>query len=217
MKIGVLSLQGDFDAHASSISRIGGKAIQVRKPSELSALDGIVLPGGESSAMLKLLEPELIAELQSVLLKGMPALATCAGVILLARTVHNPDQASLGVLDIDVQRNGYGRQVDSFIEPSLRITDEGRAALQNAQLMNGRAPEIEAVFIRAPIITRVGSDVDVLAQHDSQPVLLRQGSILAATFHPELARTISPVYMLFSHLVQADDGLIDVDGSLLLR
>ncbi len=217
MQIGVLSLQGDFSAHSSAIARIGGHTIEVRKASQLSDLDGLVLPGGESSAMLKLLDESFLSALRESLNRGLPTLATCAGVILLASAVHNPAQSSLGILDVDIMRNGYGRQVDSFVDSSLLLTEEGRAALQNAQLMNGRAPDIEAVFIRAPIITRVGADVDVLATHDSKPVLVQQGSILGATFHPELAETISPVYLLFSRLVQADDGLVEVDGSLLFR
>src|SRR6516225_3097371 len=156
MTIGVLALQGDFDAHRRRLEQLGAKVILVRKPEQLDQIDGLVIPGGESGTFLKLLGEEGFAKLkQFVRLK--PAFGTCAGAILLAREVENPRQAGLGALDIAIRRNAYGRQIDSSIR-------EGRL---------GDAP-IEMVFIRAPKIERVGPEVEVLATEGSDPVAVRQ-------------------------------------------
>ena len=170
--VGVLALQGDFERHRAALARAGRESREIRRPGELEGLSGLVLPGGESTTMLKLIEAEPWEDaLGAFSRSGRPILATCAGAILLARGVANPEQRSLGLIDIDVVRNAYGRQVDSFI---------GRARLAGGG-------EIEAVFIRAPRIRRVGPGVEVLATAGGEPVLVRQGSIVAATFHPELA------------------------------
>jgi 5'-phosphate synthase pdxT subunit len=176
MKVGIFALQGAFREHAEACAALGADVTLVKRPEHLAAVDAVILPGGESTTQEKLLESSGLREpLVRALTDGMPCLATCAGVILLARTVADgrADQQPLGVLDLDVRRNGYGRQVDSF-EADLAV--EG--------LAGGR---FHGVFIRAPRIERVGAGVDVLAVHDGDPVLVRSGSCLGATFHPELA------------------------------
>lgn len=170
--VGVLALQGDFERHRAALARAGRESREIRRAGELEGLSGLVLPGGESTTMLKLIEAEPWEEaLRAFAQSGRPILATCAGAILLARGVANPRQRSLGLIDIDVVRNAYGRQVDSFI---------GRARLAGGG-------EIEAVFIRAPRIRRIGPGVEVLATAGGEPVLVRQANIVAATFHPELS------------------------------
>jgi pyridoxal 5'-phosphate synthase pdxT subunit len=168
-KIGVLALQGDFDAHRAAIERAGGKAVEVRTAADLGSVAGLVLPGGESTTMLKLLNLENLFDPLRRFGKTKPIFGTCAGAILLASDVVNPPQQSLALIDATVERNGYGRQVDSRI---AQIDLEGQPA--------------EAVFIRAPIIRRVGLEAKVLATYLDQPVLIEQGRHLAATFHPEL-------------------------------
>ncbi|MBX7138305.1 MAG: pyridoxal 5'-phosphate synthase glutaminase subunit PdxT [Oligoflexia bacterium] len=198
MKAGVLALQGDFEAHAKRLRGLGAAVIYVKKLSELSAVDGLALPGGESTAMLKLLEPNFIEALIERGRAGMPILATCAGVILLARKVTNPAQRSLDLLDIDVERNAYGRQVDSFVDGTIKFTMAGKSALDS--LGQGAVPSrdsIEGVFIRAPRIIRTGPEVEVLAEHAGAPVLVRSKNILAATFHPELSFGAESVHQLF--------------------
>lgn len=172
MKIGVLAVQGDFAAHARVLARIGVEAVELRRAGELDAVAGLILPGGESTTMLKFVEEEALGEaIKSFASSGRPVFATCAGAILVARDVTNPPQPSLGLMDITVARNAYGRQVDSFI------------SAVDTTLAGG---PLEAVFIRAPKITRVGDEVDILATHGSEPVMVRQRNIVAATFHPEL-------------------------------
>jgi 5'-phosphate synthase pdxT subunit len=187
MGAGVLALQGDYAAHAAALSEVGAPAVPVRSPADLDQVDRLVLPGGESSAMLRLMAPtgldRAIAERIS---HGMPVLATCAGVIPLAQTVH-PSQDSFGLLDVDVVRNAYGRQVHSRV-----ATVELNGAL-------GTPPEMEAVFIRAPRMTRVGEGVKTMAWFGSDPVLVATGSIVAATFHPELSSD-RRVHQLFNEL-----------------
>jgi len=168
-KIGVLALQGDFDAHSKAIERAGGEAVEIRGAAGLQDVDGLVLPGGESTTMLKLLEAENLIEPIQRFGAEKPIFGTCAGAILLASEVVHPSQPSLGLIDLTVERNGYGRQIDSRI---AEIDLEGRPA--------------EAVFIRAPIIRRVGQKARVLAKYGEDPVLVEQGRHLAATFHPEL-------------------------------
>jgi 5'-phosphate synthase pdxT subunit len=190
-RVGVLALQGDFAAHTRALAARDLIAVEVRSGDALEGLAGLVLPGGESTTMLNLMQgTNLAARLMELIRAGVPVLATCAGVILLAREVHNPAQRSLGVLDIAVARNAYGRQIDSAVVP-LEVVDH-----------QGLGNHLEGVFIRAPRITRVGAGVDVLALRDDDPVLVRQGRIVAATFHPELSPG-SPVLDLFAHLVRS--------------
>ena len=172
MKVGILAVQGDFEAHAATLIRMGVDYVFVRTPRDLKGVDAVILPGGESTTQWKfLVEEGLDKSLAEHAAKGAAIFGTCAGAILLAREVHNPAQQSLGLADITVIRNGYGRQLASEVR-------HGATSI---------SPEpIEMVFIRAPIIERVGPDVLVLAKSEGQPVLIRQGHILIATFHPEL-------------------------------
>ena len=169
MKIGVLALQGDFDAHRKRLEELGAKVVLVKKPEQLDQIDGLVIPGGESSTFLKLLGKEGFEKLKDFV-RLKPSFGTCAGAILLAKEVENPPQAGLGALDIRIRRNAYGRQVDSSIR-------EGKM---------GEAP-LEMVFIRAPKIEKLGPEVEVIATEGGDPVAVRQGRTMAATFHPELS------------------------------
>jgi len=180
-RIGVLALQGDFEAHEKALARAGAEAVEVRSAADLENIQGLVIPGGESSTMLKLLEQEHLLEPLREFGRSHPILGTCAGAILLASEVQNPAQHSLGLVDIGIERNAYGRQLDSRI---ARIHPEG---------LEG---ELEAVFIRAPIIRRVGKDAKVLASYQGDPVLVSQGRHLVATFHPELTAD-SRVHLMF--------------------
>jgi 5'-phosphate synthase pdxT subunit len=176
MKIGVLALQGAFREQAETLGALGAEVTLVKAPEHLAGVDAVVLPGGESTTVDKLLDSSgLRTPLRDALRDRMPALAVCAGLIVLAAEVVDgrSDQQPLGVIDVTVRRNGYGRQLDSF-----------EADLDIAELPDG---PFSGVFIRAPLIERVGPDVAVLAAHDGVPVLGRQGSILFATFHPELS------------------------------
>jgi 5'-phosphate synthase pdxT subunit len=171
-KVGILAVQGDFEAHAATLARMGAEYVFVRTPRDLESVDAVILPGGESTTQWKfLVEEGLDKSLLEHAAKGGAIFGTCAGAILLAREVHNPAQQSLGLADITVIRNGYGRQLASEVR-------HGATAIS--------AEPIEMVFIRAPIIERVGPDVLVLAKSEGQPVLILQGRILIATFHPEL-------------------------------
>ncbi|MEK6284625.1 MAG: pyridoxal 5'-phosphate synthase glutaminase subunit PdxT [Acidobacteriota bacterium] len=186
--VGVLAIQGDFDAHARALRRIGLDAIEVRRADELNAIDGLIVPGGESTTMLKFIEEENLGQpIARFVRAGRPIFGTCAGAILLAREVYNPAQASLGLIDIRIERNAYGRQIDSFIA-EVETTIEGGP--------------IEAVFIRAPRITSAGPNVEVLARLGCEPVLVREGGILAATFHPELTED-ARAHRLFVEMVRA--------------
>lgn len=168
-RIGVLALQGDFEAHRKAIEQAGGEAVEVRSATDLPILDGLIIPGGESTTMLKLLREERLFEPLLRFGAEKPVFGTCAGAILLASEVLNPPQESLGLLDFSIERNAYGRQMDSRIVP---IEFEGEQA--------------EAVFIRAPMIRRVGPKAKVLATYLDTPVVVEQGRHLVATFHPEL-------------------------------
>lgn len=171
--IGILAIQGDFDAHARALSEAGAETTLVRRAVELDRLDGLVLPGGESTTFLKLLQRDGLFTPLKEFAERKPTLATCAGCILLAAEVVHPAQESLGVLNITVERNAYGRQIDSTI-----LT--GPTKLHGGPL--------EMVFIRAPRILHTGKEVQVLADRDGFAVLLRQGKCIAATFHPELSQ-----------------------------
>jgi 5'-phosphate synthase pdxT subunit len=169
MRIGVLALQGDFDAHRRRLQELGAEVVLVKKPEHFDEIDALVIPGGESSTFLKLLGDEGFAKLKDFV-RLKPTFGTCAGAILLANEVENPQQAGLGALDITIRRNAYGRQVDSSIR-------EGQF----------KGDPIEMVFIRAPKIERVGQGVEVVATEGNDPVLVRKGKTLASTFHPELS------------------------------
>ena len=172
LRIGVLAIQGDYDAHARALREAGAEPVLVRKPEQLAGIDGLIIPGGESTTFLKFLERDgFLGSLQDFV-RTKPTFGTCAGCILLAKEVTHPAQASLGVLDATVERNAYGRQIDSSIESG------------DTQLPGG---PLEMVYIRAPRIVKAGDDVQVLAQRDGFPVLVEQGHIMAATFHPELS------------------------------
>lgn len=170
--IGVLAIQGDYAAHAEALVEAGAEPVEVRNPEELERLDGLILPGGESTTILKFLERRGLFDSLKEFAEKRPVFGTCAGAILLAREVRHPPQRSLGALDAVVERNAYGRQIDSTIltEPT--------------SLPGG---PLEMVFIRAPRFVETGSAVEVLARREGSPVLIRQGNLLAATFHPELS------------------------------
>jgi pyridoxal 5'-phosphate synthase pdxT subunit len=172
MNIGILAIQGDYEAHAKMLDRIGVAYTYVRTPEDLKGVSGVILPGGESTTHLKVMTEEgLFDALKQFASDGGAFFGTCAGTILLAREVHGPSQESLALLDVSVLRNGYGRQLASDVHL-------GKTKI-------GAAP-VEMVFIRAPIIESVGKGVEVLAEDAGHPVLVRQGKILASTFHPEL-------------------------------
>jgi pyridoxal 5'-phosphate synthase pdxT subunit len=174
MRCGVLALQGDWAAHAEVLTQLGVETVLIRTSEQLETVDALVLPGGESTAMLRLMEPDHLAErITQRVRNGLPVLATCAGVILLAMATE-PVQTTLALLNVDVERNAFGRQVHSRVA-AVELTDE-----------LGEPATIEGVFIRAPRITRVGPEVRILGRLGSDPVLVRQGGIIAATFHPEL-------------------------------
>jgi 5'-phosphate synthase pdxT subunit len=189
VKIGVLALQGDFSLHARALARCGAEAVEVRKPEQLADLDGLIMPGGESTTLLKLMQEwGFVPALEKFHRAGKPIFGTCAGLILLARDVENPRQLSLGFIDVAVERNAYGRQRESF-------EAEGTATL------NGRGVPLEMVFIRAPRIRRTGPGVETLASHGGDVVMAREGSVLVATFHPELTDDAT-VHAYFCEMVK---------------
>jgi 5'-phosphate synthase pdxT subunit len=192
-RVGVLAIQGDYDAHARALADVGAGPCEVRKPEQLSGIDGLILPGGESTTMLKFLEKNHFLEALGDFCSTHPVFGTCAGTILLAREVRSPAQRSLGVLDAVVERNAYGRQIDSAI-----LTAPTR-------LPGG---ELEMVFIRAPRILSIGPKVETLACREGSPVLVRQGSVLAATFHPELS-VDRRIHRLFVEIVTGNGLQLD--------
>jgi len=183
MKIGVLALQGDFDAHRKRLQELGAEVVLIKNPEQLDEIDGLIIPGGESSTFLKLLGEAGFEKLKEFV-RVKPTFGTCAGAILLAKEVENPTQSGLGAIDIAIRRNAYGRQMDSSIR-------EGTF----------RGSPIEMVFIRAPKIERVGEQVEVLGSEGDDPVVVRQGKTMAATFHPELSEDMQ-VHREFLDLVQ---------------
>jgi 5'-phosphate synthase pdxT subunit len=187
MKIGVLAIQGDFDAHKQRLEELGAHVVLVRKPEQLDQIDGLVIPGGESGAFLKILGEQGVARLKEFV-RVKPTFGTCAGAIMLAKEVTNPDQPGLGALDIGVRRNAYGRQIDS----SIRTGKLGESPL-------------EMVFIRAPKIERMGAGVEVIATEGKDPVAVRQGKAMAATFHPELSED-TRLHQVFLDLVNNGHG-----------
>ena len=192
LTVGVLALQGAFEAHATMLRSLGADPVLIRRPDQLlhpdgsPRVDGLILPGGESSTFLRHLERDGFFDILNTFVRQTPTFGTCAGCILLATDVTSPAQRSFAALDITVERNAYGRQLESTIlrEPSTLSPDP-----------------IEMVFIRAPRITRTGSEVEILASRDGDPVLVRQGNLLAATFHPELS-TDTRVHALFLSLIR---------------
>jgi 5'-phosphate synthase pdxT subunit len=193
-KIGVLALQGDFAAHGRMLDRLHAAWVEVRKPEQLADLAGLIMPGGESTTLLKLIaSTPMEPALRAFHAAGRPIFGTCAGLILLARDVTHPAQPSLGLIDVAVERNAYGRQVDSF-------EAQGTLAADNS----GAERPLEMVFIRAPRITRVGPGVRVLARHRDEPVLVQSASVLGATFHPEMTADLT-VHEAFVAMCRAGD------------
>jgi 5'-phosphate synthase pdxT subunit len=188
-KIGVLALQGDFDAHRRRLEELGAEVVLVKKPEQLDHIDGLVIPGGESGTFLKLLGDDGFEKLKQFV-HAKPTFGTCAGAILLATEVENPQQKGLGAINIRIRRNAYGRQIDSSIREGRLISDTLRldrfAANQSTSQELAGSP-LEMVFIRAPKIEQVGDDVEVIATEGNDPVAVRQGRAMAATFHPELS------------------------------
>lgn len=182
LTIGVLALQGDFDAHRKRLEELGAKVVLVRKPEQLDEIDGLIIPGGESSTFLKLLGKDGFEKLKEFV-RVKPTFGTCAGAILLANEVKNPKQAGLGVLDVSIRRNAYGRQLESSIR-------EGKL----------KGSPVEMVFIRAPKFERLGPKVEIIATEGDDPVAVRQGNVMAATFHPELSDDMR-VHQAFLDLV----------------
>jgi pyridoxal 5'-phosphate synthase pdxT subunit len=172
VKIGILAVQGDFAAHAEMLASLGAETVEVRTPADLAGCEGLILPGGESTTQLQFLQEEGLADaIKAFADEGKAIFGTCAGAILLATEVKNPKQGSLGLLDMTVLRNGYGRQVHSDVVSGVsRLKKE----------------PLEMVFIRGPIIERAGRGVDVLAEYAGKPALVQKGRIMAAAFHPEL-------------------------------
>ena len=186
-RVGVLSLQGDFAAHGAALERAGAAPVYVRERSQLGEIDGLILPGGESTTMLKLLRHENLFDELAEFGRRKPVFGTCAGAILMATDVTNPPQESLRLMDIAVERNAYGRQLES------RVVELDPAPEFEMRTAPGK---LEAVFIRAPIIRRAGNGAQVLAEYAGDPVLIEQGRHLVATFHPELT-TDARVHCLF--------------------
>ena len=186
MKIGILAVQGDFEAHRKALERLGAETVLVKTVADLEGIEGLVLPGGESTTHMKFLTEEgLFDRLVERVRQGLALFGTCAGAILLAKEVKNPAQASLALIDMTVVRNAYGRQLESCVTQALTdLSDK----------------PLEMVFIRAPIIESVGANVQVLARRAGQPILVRQGRLLAATFHPELTSDTT-VHSYFLKLV----------------
>ena len=190
LTIGVLALQGAFEAHAKALTALGVTAKLVRTPAELADIDGLIIPGGESTTFLKFLERDGFLDALQSFVETTPTFGTCAGAILLAKNVQNPTQKSLAALDITVERNAYGRQIDSTILPAPTTLEGG---------------PLELVFSRAPRITHPGPNVKTLATRDGFPVLVREGHLLAATFHPELSSDLR-VHQLFLDLIRRTHG-----------
>jgi 5'-phosphate synthase pdxT subunit len=193
VKIGVLALQGDFALHRKALDRIGVPSVEIRMPAQLGEVAGLIMPGGESTTLLKLLDAwEFVPALEKFHAAGKPIFGTCAGLILLARDVENPAQFSLGFIDITAERNAYGRQKESF------------EAVGSAELGAGPRP-LKMVFIRAPRMRRLGPAVTRLAHYGDECVMAREGSVLVAAFHPELTDE-SAVHEYFAQMVRGSRG-----------
>jgi 5'-phosphate synthase pdxT subunit len=191
MRIGVLALQGDFALHAAALRRAGVDPVEVRKPGALDDVEGLILPGGESTTLLRLMDAwEFAPALRSFHASGRPLFGTCAGLIVLAREVEGPSQPSLGLIDVTVERNSYGRQRESFEAATPAAFGDG---------------PLRMMFIRAPRIRRVGPGVEVLARYASDPVLAREGTVLVATFHPELTEDLA-VHRYFCRMAEVAEA-----------
>lgn len=201
MTVGVLALQGDFDAHRRRLEELGANVVLVKKPEQLDAIDGLIIPGGESGTFLKLLGDTGFEKLRQFV-RVKPTFGTCAGAILLAREVENPKQAGLGALNIRIRRNAYGRQIDSSIREGKLLAHDCSGDPHDGAL---RDSPLEMVFIRAPKIEHVGDGVEVLATEGPDPVIVRQGRAMAATFHPELSSD-TRVHQVFLDLVKNGSG-----------
>ena len=192
----MLAIQGDYASHAAALEEVGAEPVLVRKPDQLAGLEGLIIPGGESTTFLKFLERDGFLESLRAFVAATPTFGTCAGCILLAAKVLHPPQDSLGVLDATVERNAYGRQIDSSIR-------EGKFVSNLNHHLKGQAASdapLEMVFIRAPKIVHVGDGVEVLATEGSDPVAVRQGRTMAVTFHPELSDD-TRVHQAFLYLI----------------
>jgi pyridoxal 5'-phosphate synthase pdxT subunit len=189
VRVGVLALQGDFALHAAALRRVDAEPVEIRKPRELDDVEGLIIPGGESTTLLHLMNSwDFQPALHAFHGSGRPLFGTCAGLIVLAREVERPRQASLGLIDVTVERNSYGRQRESFeVEATARL--------------DGAEEPLRMVFIRAPRIRRAGPGVEVLARHGGDPVLARQGTVLVASFHPELTGDRA-VHQYFSRMAE---------------
>src|SRR6202045_4578268 len=198
MKIGVLALQGDFDAHRRRLEELGAEVVLIKKPGQLDEIDGLVIPGGESGTFLKLLGEAGFEKLKQFV-RVKPTFGTCAGAILLANEVENPKQFGLGALDIRIPRNAYGRQIDSSIREGKLLQD--KMGNDKVLALPTEDSPLEMVFIRAPKIERVGPGVEVIATEGDDPVAVRQGRVMAATFHPELSDD-TRVHQAFLDLVR---------------
>jgi 5'-phosphate synthase pdxT subunit len=194
MKIGVLALQGDFDAHRRRLEELGAQVVLIKKSEQLDAVDGLVIPGGESGTFLKLLGDAGFEKLKQFV-HSKPTFGTCAGAILLATEVENPTQSGLGAINIRIRRNAYGRQIDSSIRQGKLLSSDHKDS------------PLEMVFIRAPKIEHVGEGVEILATEGADPVAVRQGRTMAATFHPELSDD-TRVHQAFLDLVANGKNLL---------
>ena len=190
MRIGVLALQGDFGLHAAALRGVAAEPVEIRKPGALDDVEGLILPGGESTTLLHLMDAwDFAPAIRSFHQSGRPLFGTCAGLIILAREVEGPRQPSLDLIDVTVERNSYGRQRESFdVETSVDLGE-------------GSTP-LRMVFIRAPRIRRAGPRVDILARHAGDPVLAREGTVLVASFHPELSGDLA-VHRYFCRMAEA--------------
>jgi 5'-phosphate synthase pdxT subunit len=195
--VAVLALQGDFEAHRRALSEIEVGSFEAKRPRDLEHADGLILPGGESTTLWKFFEMEPWEEaIKAFAASGRPILGTCAGAIVLAREVTNPRQKGMGLIDIGIERNAYGRQVDSFIgEVDAPALGSGSGSSSGS----GSGSPMPAFFIRAPRIRRVAAFVEVLGTHAGEPVLVRQNAVVAATFHPELTSDRRLHRLVFTH------------------
>ena len=180
--IGILAIQGGYQAHIDKLNQLGAKTTKITSSKELSKISALIIPGGESSVFLKLLDSDFKTKLIKL---DIPTLSTCAGIILLSKKVYNPSQESLGLLDLEVERNAYGRQLQSFKSKNLIWQESKQIA------------DFEGIFIRAPKITSTGQNVKTLHKHNEDPVLVKQDKHLAATFHPELCKKDSSIHEMF--------------------
>lgn len=200
--IGVLELQGDFAEHTSMLRRCGaGKVVGIRQAEDLQGIDALVIPGGESTVISKLLvEQDMMNKVKTMAKEGLPMFGTCAGCIMLAGDIlQRPEQPRIGALDVSVDRNAYGTQIDSF-----------ETAVTSSYKTFADGPPLRVVHIRAPAITNIGNGVDVLASHNDRPILVRQGYLLACTFHPELTSDLRVHHLFLEMVLEKKQGMASV-------